>query len=275
MQPIRPRLPFIRRVIAVASGKGGVGKTTVAVNLALALRARGAAVGLFDADVHGPNVPLMMGVRRRRDASEREAMIPVARRSRAPYIEAFERYGVKIMSVGLLVGERQAITPIPTTIGHIVTQTLRDVLWGKLDFLLIDLPPGTGEPQMGLVNSVPLDGVVIVTTPQDLSLLDSSRSLQMFRGQGVPILGVVENMSGFTCPHCGEQIDVFQRGESAWAVYGDDVPLLARIPMDVEISRGIGRGKPVVLAAPDSPPARGFFQAADAVRRVFEEPGGS
>src|SRR5438045_1230376 len=182
----------VSRIIAVASGKGGVGKTTVTVNLALALLLNGARVGLFDADIYGPNVPLMLGVRRSKPTA---GWIPIGRAENAPYIKPLERYGLKVMSVGLLVGEMETVMPDPRFVGLIVSRTLKDVLWGELDYLLVDLPPGTGEPQQTLINSVQVDGVVVVTTPQDLSLLDASRSLGLFRQAGVPILGIVENMS--------------------------------------------------------------------------------
>src|ERR671938_1398565 len=165
-------IPNIARTLVVASGKGGVGKTTVSVNLALALAARGARVGLFDADIYGPNVPLMLGVRRGQSA---RGLLPIARASSEPYIQPLERYGLKVMSIGLLVGEGDAVMPDPHDAGRIITQTLRDVRWGALDYLVIDLPPGTGEPQQSLLRAVKVDGMVVVTTPQDLSLLDAGR----------------------------------------------------------------------------------------------------
>src|SRR5438552_5409881 len=177
------RIAGISRILAVASGKGGVGKTTVTVNLALALALRGSRVGLFDADIYGPNVPLMLGVRRTRPAT---GLIPVARTDTTPYIPPLDRYGLKMMSIGLLIGETQAVMPDSMFAGLIVTRTLKDVLWGDLDYLLIDLPPGTGEPQQSLVNTIALDGVIVVTTPQDLSLLDAGRSLKMFHQAQVP-----------------------------------------------------------------------------------------
>src|SRR4051794_23647173 len=176
-QPIKG----VSRILAVASGKGGVGKTTVTVNLALALASRGARVGLFDADIYGPNVPLMLGVRRTKPVS---GWLPVGRAENDPYIPALERYGLRFMSIGLLVGETQPVMPDPRFAGLIVTRTLKDVLWGDLDFLLVDLPPGTGEPQQTLVSTVRVDGALIVTTPQDLSLLDAGRSLGLFSQAG-------------------------------------------------------------------------------------------
>ena len=174
-------IPNVAHVLAIASGKGGVGKTTVTVNLALALAERGARVGLFDADIYGPNVPLMLGVRRTRPAS---GLAPIARSNNIPYIPALNRYGLRVMSIGLLVGEHEALMPDPMHIGLLVTRTLRDVMWGDLDYLLVDLPPGTGEPQHTLLKTVQVDGAILVTTPQDLSLLECqpfARSLP--RGQ--------------------------------------------------------------------------------------------
>jgi ATP-binding protein involved in chromosome partitioning len=254
----RIRIPNVARVLAIASGKGGVGKTTVSVNLALAMAAEGARVGLFDADIYGPNVPLMLGVRRKIGASKL-ATLTVARAGEAPpYIPPLERYGIKVMSIGLLVGELDTVMPDSHFTGRIVTQTLRDVLWGALDYLLIDLPPGSGEPQQSLVDTIALDGAVIVTTPQDLSLLDASRSLGLFRHAEVPILGVVENMSYLSCPHCGERIEVFHHSGRRWAVQEGALPLLGQIPLDAAISRGIDSGHPLVQATPDAQDAQIF-----------------
>jgi ATP-binding protein involved in chromosome partitioning len=256
------------RVIAVASGKGGVGKTTVAVNLALALALDGARVGLFDADLYGPNVPLMLGIHQTK--SER-ATFPVARARREPYIKPLERYGLKMMSVGLLVAETDVVQPDPRLVGLFVKQTLLDVQWGELDYLLIDLPPGTGEPHQTLIQGVFLDGVVVVTTPQDLSLLDAGRSLRLFRRMGVPILGAIENMSYLTCPHCGEPIEVFQRSNRDWAIEGQEVDLLGRIPLDPSISQAINAGHPLMQSAPASSGAVVFRAVAKRVAGKFSE----
>lgn len=264
------RLPGVSWTVAVGSGKGGVGKTTVTVNLALALALEGAQVGVFDADIYGPNVPLMLGVRRTRPA---EGFVPVYRRQREPYIEPLERYGLKVMSMGLLLGETQTVMPNPAFVAGAMAQTLRDVLWGDLDYLLIDLPPGSGEPQVSLLRSTAVDGAVVVTTPQDLSLLDAGRSLGLFRQSGVPLLGIVENMSGLRCPHCGEPIEVFHRSERAWAVQAEGLELLGRVPMDLSISRGIDAGHPLMQAAPTSPEALAFRAiAAELARRLEPEP---
>ena len=249
------RIEGVDRVLAVASGKGGVGKTTVAVNLALALAHDGARVGLFDAEVYGPNVPLMLGVHRQQTT---RAMLPVARAESQPYITPLERFGLKVMSFGLVVGERDTVMADPPLIGRLVAQTIRDVLWGDLDYLLVDFPPGSGEPQHTLVGAIQLDGAVVVTTPQDLSLLDAGRSLSMFHQTGVPVLGVVENMSYLSCPHCHERVEVFHRSEREWAIEEQALEVLGRIPMDLDISRAIDAGHPLLHSAPSGPEATLF-----------------
>lgn len=259
-------LTGVSRILAIASGKGGVGKTTVAVNLALALSLDGARVGLFDADVHGPNVPLMLGVRRRQSS---RGMIPIARASRQPYIPPLERFGLRVMSIGFVVGESDPVLGDPRYIGQMVSQTLRDVLWGDLDYLLIDFPPGTGEPHQTLLREVKIDGVVVVTTPQDLSLLDAGRSLGQFRQAGVPIVGIVENMSYLHCPHCGERIEVLHRSGREWAAQDQQVEVLGQIPMDPGISRGIDAGHPLVQSDPSAAEAAAFRQIAARVTRAL------
>jgi ATP-binding protein involved in chromosome partitioning len=252
-------LPNVRHIIAIASGKGGVGKTTVTVNLALALALDGARVGLFDADVYGPNVPIMLGVRRSKPAM---GTAPIGRANNIPYIKPLERYGLRVMSIGLLVGETEAVMPDPNYIGLLVLRTFKDVLWGELDYLLIDLPPGTGEPQSMLSRMVQIDGVVVVTTPQDLSLLDAGRSLGLFRKANVPILGVVENMSYLICPHCGDKIEVFHRSGGKWAIQDEELELLGRIPLDIGISKGIDAGHPLIEADPSAKEAAVFREVA-------------
>ena len=260
------RLPGVRRIVAVASGKGGVGKSTVAVNLALGLARRGYRVGLLDADVHGPNVPLMLGVRRQHDARGWAAIIPIATvagEAPEPRLPPLERYGIRLMSIGLLVGEDQAaLMDNVAVVGLLVRNLLTMVDWGDLDVLLIDFPPGTGEPQATLLATVALDGVALVVTPQDLSLLDTTRALGAFRTAGVPILGVIENMSYLLCPHCGERLQIFHRGRVPRAVRGGDVPLLAEIPIDPALSEAADTGRPLLVVAPESPPARQFLDLA-------------
>ena len=267
----RRGVPGVGRLLAVASGKGGVGKSTVTVNLALALAAAGARVGILDADVHGPNVPLLLGVRRRERARGLAWMsiggtLPESQRP-AP----LDRHGLAVVSLALLAGEDQHLLPGNTDFaGRLIRQLLYDTRWGELDYLLIDLPPGTGEPQATLAREVALDGVILVVTPQDLALLDTTRSLQMFREAGAPILGVVENMSHFVCPHCGERVEVFERGAGEWAVREAGGPLLGQVPLDPAISRAANSGRPVVLIAPESPQAAAFAAIAAEVGRRLD-----
>lgn len=265
--PIKLKIPTVKRILTVASGKGGVGKTTVSVNLALALQQAGQRVGLFDADLYGPNVPLMLGVRR---TGSSKGYIPVARKERAAYVPPLERFGLKVMSIGLLVGEQDTLLPDSRFAGQIIRQTMQDVQWGDLDYLLVDFPPGSGEPQQTLLQTIPFDGAIIVTTPQDLSLLDAGRSLGLFRQNGIPILGLVENMSYLICPHCGEQVEVFHRSRRDWAVEDQSVELLGRVPMDLAISRGIDQGHPLMQDSPDAAQATAFRDIASRVLAYFE-----
>jgi ATP-binding protein involved in chromosome partitioning len=268
------RIPGIAHVVAVASGKGGVGKTTIAVNLALALHHDGVRVGLFDADLHGPNIPLMLGIRPKASTG-RPLNIPVVRTDRRPYIRPWERFGLKAMSLGLLVGDTDTIIADGPLAARMIRQTLQDVLWGELDVLLLDFPPGTGEPQRTLLNTIHLDGVLLVTTPQDLSLMDTSRSLGLFRQTGVPILGVIENMSFLYCPHCGEPIEVFARSQREWAITNDVCEQLGRIPLHMTLSREIDTAHPLLQTIPNSLEAMAFRRlAAEVSRRVGLRPGG-
>ncbi|MEZ4725620.1 MAG: Mrp/NBP35 family ATP-binding protein [Caldilineaceae bacterium] len=233
----------VSNIVAVASGKGGAGKTTVAVNLALALARTGAAVGLYDADLYGPNVPVLLGVMRK---SAIPGYLPTARADAAPYIPPLDRFGLKVMSIGFFMGTDDAVTPPPDAAGDIIRQTLQDVQWGILDYLIIDLPPGTGEPQQTLLNTIPIAGIIIVTTPQDLALMDASRSLAFFRKSRAPVLGVIENMSYLHCPHCGEPIEVFHRSGQKYAIDEDELELLGRIPLNITLSRSIDPTHPLV-----------------------------
>ncbi len=261
-------MPGVGRLLAVASGKGGVGKSTVAVNLALALAAAGRKVGILDADIHGPNVPLLLGVRRREAAKGLALMSIAGRLPEAERPRPLDRYGLAMLSLALFVGEEQHLLPGNTEFaGRLIRQLLFDAVWGELDYLLIDLPPGTGEPQATLAREVALNGVILVVTPQDLSLLDTTRSLKMFREAGAPILGVVENMSHFICPHCGERVEVFDRSDEEWAVRDASGALLGQVPLDLAISRAANSGRPVVVTAPDSPQARAFGAIAAEVER--------
>ncbi|MEZ4681846.1 MAG: P-loop NTPase [Caldilineaceae bacterium] len=254
----RPMLG-VSHMIAVASGKGGVGKTTVAVNLALALARGGAAVGLYDADLYGPNVPLMLGVTRSRSIPD---FIPVARANARPYLPPLERFGLKVMSIGFFMGTDDAVTPPPDAAGDIIRQTLQDVKWGLLDYLVIDLPPGTGEPQQTLLDTMPIAGVVFVTTPQELARMDASRALAFFRQRAAPILGVIENMSYLHCPHCGERIELFHRGPRTYAIEAEELTLLGRIPMTMAISRGIDATHPLVQGGRPTPETTVFREIA-------------
>lgn len=241
-------MPSVRKIVAVASGKGGVGKTTTAVNLALALAQTGAKVGIYDADLYGPNVALMLGVRRSKSkvSVNPVGMIPTVRASSQPYIPPLERFGLKVMSIGLLMGSNDAITPDPRAAGDIIRQTLQDVLWGGLDYLVLDLPPGTGEPQQTLLRTIQIHGVVIVTTPQEMSLMDASRSIGLYERAGVPVLGVVENMSYLNCPHCGEPVEIFPRGDDAWTVQDDKLEILGRVPLDPNVGRRVDLDHPLL-----------------------------
>lgn len=266
------QLPTVQHVLAVASGKGGVGKTTVTVNLALALQQTGARVGIFDADIYGPNVPLMLGVHRRKKG---KGYLATARaRTAVPTIPPLHRYHLAIMSIGLLVAEDEVIDPARSSnaVGQMAVQTIKDVMWGELDYLLLDLPPSAGQPQADLIKFVPLDGAVIVTTPQDLSLLDAGRSLNLFAKAGVPILGIVENMSTFVCPSCGEVHEIFQRSSQWQPPALDDAPLLGRIPLTPAISQGINKADPLLHGDPHSPHAQAFLDIAQLLRRRLETP---
>jgi ATP-binding protein involved in chromosome partitioning len=245
-------IPEVKHTVAVSSGKGGVGKSTVAVNLALALRQSGAVTGLVDVDVYGPDIPLMMGTRGRPGMFDNK-IIPV------------EAHGVKIMSIGLLVDEREALVWRGPMIHSAVQQFLRDVAWGPLDYLVFDMPPGTGDAQLSLSQVIPLSGVVMVTTPQDVALLDVRKGLAMFRKLNVPILGVVENMSYFVAPDTGTRYPIFGEGGGAKIADEFGVPLLGQIPLEIETRRGGDAGVPVVVGQPKSAQAEAFRKIAAAV----------
>lgn len=243
----------VKNLIAVASGKGGVGKTTVAVNLAIALKNLGAAVGLMDADVYGPNVPVMLGTTEQPRALDQNTIIPV------------EAYGVKMISMGLLnPGDRPLIWRGPM-LHSVVQQFLRSVRWGQLDYLIVDLPPGTGDVQLSLIQSVAVSGAVIVTTPSVVALADVRKAVEMFRQVNVEILGVVENMSYFTCPHCQGRIDVFGHGEGERMAQAFGVPFLGEIEIDPQIRIGGDTGKPVASLGEEAPGGKSLYAMA---RRV-------
>src|SRR5215208_2436264 len=265
------------RLLAIASGKGGVGKSTVAVNLALGLTRLGYRVGLLDADVHGPNVPLMLGVRRRAVAAGWESTVPLAMASpQAARMPALERYGVRIMSLGLLAGEEQALlTDNAPLVGLLVRGLLTLVDWRDPDVVLLDLPPGTGEPLATLLQTVRFDGVVLVTTPQDVARLDAGRVLAAFQEAHVPVLGTVENMAYLVCPHCGERIEVFHRGRVSRPVDdgGDGaVPRLAEIPLDPMLSEAADTGRPVLITDPNGSQALAFVALATTIAQRLDMP---
>jgi ATP-binding protein involved in chromosome partitioning len=254
--PDKTPLPGVKNTIAVASGKGGVGKSTVAVNIAAALAREGAKVGLLDADVYGPSIPLMMGTSAR----------PIMRENKIVPLEAF---GVKIMSIGFLLDADRALIWRGPLVAQLINQFLNEVAWGDLDYLVIDLPPGTGDVQLTLVQKIPLSGAVIVTTPQDVALADAVKGIQMFQEVKTPILGIVENMSFFVCPNCGEQSEIFGFGGGERTAERYDVPLLGRIPLDTAIRQGGDIGHPIVVSEPESPPGEAFAAAArECARRL-------
>ncbi|SIO66634.1 ATP-binding protein involved in chromosome partitioning [Bradyrhizobium erythrophlei] len=236
-------IPGVAAVIAVASGKGGVGKSTTALNLALGLRDLGLRVGLLDADIYGPSVPRLTGIHEKPQLDDNRKMIPIP------------RFGLAIMSIGFLVEEDTAMIWRGPMVMSAITQMLRDVAWGTLDVLVVDMPPGTGDAQLTLAQNVPLKGAVIVSTPQDLSLIDARRGLAMFKKVNVPVLGIVENMSYFQCPHCGTRSDIFGHGGARHEAERLGVPFLGEIPLHMSIRTTSDSGNPVVASEPDGPHA--------------------
>jgi len=251
--PERQPIPGVKNLVAIASGKGGVGKTTVAVNLALALVKLGHKVGLLDADVYGPNVPIMLGTTQEPLATMDKRIIPV------------EVAGLKMISMGLLnPGDKPMIWRGPM-LHSVITQFLRSVQWGELDYLVIDLPPGTGDVQLTLIQTVAVTGAVVVTTPSTVALADVRKAIEMFRQVNVEVLGVVENMSTFACPHCGKPIDIFGHGEGAKTAQAYGVPVLGEIEIDPRIRIGGDTGKPVALLGENALGAKSLFDVARAV----------
>jgi ATP-binding protein involved in chromosome partitioning len=254
-------IPGVKNLIAVASGKGGVGKTTVAVNLSIALQKMGASVGLLDADVYGPNVPLMLGATEQPRALDEHHILPV------------EAYGLRMISMGLLnPGDKPMIWRGPM-LHSVIQQFLRSVQWGELDYLVVDLPPGTGDVQLTLIQTVPLSGAVVVTTPSVVALADVRKAIEMFRQVNVEVLGVVENMSFFSCPHCAQRIDVFGYGEGKKVADMFGVPLLGEIEIDPQIRIGGDTGKPVAALGEDAPGAKSIYAMARAVSARLAEVG--
>jgi len=256
--PAPQALPGVANIVAIGSGKGGVGKTTVAVNLAIALHKLGFRVGLIDADIYGPNVPLMFGT------TQQPRVLPNNQ------IEPNTVHGVKIISIGLLSPGDKPLVMRGPMLHQIIRQFLQQVEWGELDFLLVDLPPGTGDAVISLVQTVPLTGAVVVSTPSDVALQDARKALEMFHQVNVPVLGVVENMSHFTCPHCHQEIDIFSKGGAERTAKQFNLPLLGSIELDGEIRQGGDTGLPVALAGADSAKGAQFYSIAKQVAALAQ-----
>lgn len=254
-----PGIPGVKAIIAVASGKGGVGKSTVAVNLAVALHQLGQSVGLLDADIYGPSIPKMMGLTEKPTVTD-DKLDPV------------EKFGLKMMSMALLIDGDAPIIWRGPMIMKAIQQFSHAVNWGTLDVLVVDLPPGTGDAQLSLVQTIALDGGVIVTTPQDVALEVARRGIQMFEKVNVKILGIIENMSYYVCPHCRQRDDVFGHGGGGQEAVRRGVPLLGEIPLFTEIRECGDKGLPVMIAAPDSAPAQAFTKCAETVLRLIQKP---
>ena len=247
-------IPGVQAIIAVASGKGGVGKSTTAVNLALALRELGLKVGILDADIYGPSMPKLLAIRERPQAIGGNRLRPI------------ERFGMPVMSIGFLIEEETPMIWRGPMVMSALTQMLREVEWGALDVMVVDMPPGTGDAQLTMAQQVPLKGAVIVSTPQDLALIDARRGIAMFRRVNVPVLGIVENMSTFVCPQCGTRSDIFGHGGARREAERLGVPFLGEVPLDIAIREKSDSGSPVVATAPDSAHAKYYRDIAVRVR---------
>jgi len=246
-------VPGVKHIIAVASGKGGVGKSTTAVNLALGLVANGLATGLLDADIYGPSMPRMLGVTEKPESADGKMLKPI------------EKYGLKTMSIGYIVNEDTPMIWRGPMVSSALEQMLRDVQWGDLDVLVVDMPPGTGDAQLTLAQRVALAGAVIVSTPQDIALVDARKGLNMFRKVAVPVLGIVENMSYFLCPHCGERSEIFGHGGAREEAEKLGVPFLGEVPLHLDIRTTSDSGNPIVVSKPDSPHAQVYKNVAGRV----------
>ncbi len=256
----RVLLPEVAAVVAIASGKGGVGKSTTAVNLALALVAGGAKVGMLDADIYGPSMPMMLGIHDRPTSPDGKMLMPL------------EKFGMKCMSIGFLVPEDSPMIWRGPMVMGALEQMMGDVMWGALDVLVVDMPPGTGDAQLTMAQRVPLAGAVIVSTPQDLALLDARKGLNMFRKVDVPVFGIVENMSYFVCPGCGERSEIFSHGGARTAAESMGVDFLGEIPLDMAIREGSDSGRPIMVSDPDSPHAAAYRAIAEQVQKKIQGP---
>ena len=252
----KPLVPGVKAIVAVASGKGGVGKSTTASNLALAMAANGLKVGLLDADIYGPSMPRMLGISGR----------PTSHDGRI--LEPMENYGIKVMSMGFLVAEDTPMIWRGPMVMSALQQMLRDVNWGTLDVLVVDMPPGTGDAQLTMAQQVPLAGAIIVSTPQDIALLDARKGLNMFRRVDVPVLGIIENMSYFCCPNCGHRTDIFSHGGARKEAADLGMEFLGEIPLHIEIRETSDQGQPIVVSQPDSEHAKAYRGIA---KRVWEK----
>ncbi len=256
-------LPGVANIIAVASGKGGVGKSTTAVNLALGLKELGLRVGLLDADIYGPSMPRLLGLKGQPQQLSGNKLEPM------------QAYGLKVMSMGFLVDEETPMIWRGPMVMSALSQMLKDVAWGELDVLVVDMPPGTGDAQLTMAQQVPLAGAVIVSTPQDLALIDARKGLAMFRKVNVPVLGIVENMSTFVCPHCGERSDIFGHGGARADAVRLGVPFLGEVPLTLAIRETSDAGRPVMATDPTSPPAQAYREIAGRVLAELQREKGS
>lgn len=245
--------------VAVASGKGGVGKSTVALNLAIAMARLGVTTGILDCDIYGPSIPLMMGMEREQPMIEREKLVPLV------------RYDVRSISIGYLVDRDTPVIWRGPMVGKALDQLMTDVHWEGTEMMILDLPPGTGDVQISIAQKVALSGAVIVTTPQDVALIDAAKGVAMFQKVNVPILGIIENMSGFSCPHCGERSEIFRSGGGKREADRWGVPLLGEIPIDPRIAVGGDLGTPIVAQSPDSEAGRAFLAAAQRIRDLVRK----
>jgi ATP-binding protein involved in chromosome partitioning len=253
--PTKIHLPGVKHIIAVASGKGGVGKSTTSVNLAIAFKQNGLKVGLLDADIYGPSIPRMMNLKGKPQTTDDKKMVPM------------QRYGIAVMSMGFLIAEDAPMIWRGPMVHSAITQMFRDVVWGDPDMLVVDMPPGTGDAQLTMAQSVDLAGAVIVSTPQDIALIDARKGLNMFRRVEVPVLGIIENMSYYLCPHCGERSEIFGHGGAHKEATALDVPFLGEIPLDIVVRETSDAGEPITETHPDGAFAAAYRGIAAAVMK--------